>query len=215
VRDRVCDETAAPYLLDLSVSEVRSSVRLLESGTGTLTTELLGLGSSGVSDDQSLVVLKEHFLKLSLGLLVVVLLIVGEEGLGDGLADGEDLVGLTTTLNSHSDVDVFKLVTTDKEDGLEGLNSERLGLNKSEGLSVDSDGASTGGASGNGGRSLLLTESLNLFLVAHCALRRYVLCSRLTLIIINNHTPPYLNTLLIISFPSLSPPSVFISICIY
>jgi hypothetical protein len=25
-------------------------------------------------------------------------------------------------------------------------------------------------------------------------LRRYVVCSRLTLIIINNHVPPYLNT---------------------
>ncbi len=44
----------------------RSSVRLLESSTGALTTELLGLGSSGVSDDQGLVVLKEHFLELSL-----------------------------------------------------------------------------------------------------------------------------------------------------
>ena len=165
-------ETAS---ISLCLRFVRSSVRLLESGTGTLATELLGLGSSGVSDDQGLVVLKEHFLKLSLGLLIVVLLVVGEEGLGDGLADGEDLVGLTTTLNSHSDVDVFKLVTTDKEDGLKGLDSEGLGLNKSEGLAVDSNGASAGGASGNGGCGLLLTESLNLFLVAHCALRRFVL----------------------------------------
>ena len=69
----------------------------------------------------------------------MVLLIEGEEGLSDGLADGEDLVGLTTTLNSHSDVDVFKLVASDEEDGLEGLNTEGLGLNKSEGLSVNSD----------------------------------------------------------------------------
>ena len=44
----------------------RSSVRLLESGAGTLTTELLGLGSSGVSDNQGLVVLEEDLLKLSL-----------------------------------------------------------------------------------------------------------------------------------------------------
>ena len=43
-----------------------SSVRLLESGSGTLTTELLWLGSSGVSNDQSLVVLEEDFLELSL-----------------------------------------------------------------------------------------------------------------------------------------------------
>ena len=124
----------------------------------------------------------------------MVLLVEGEECLSDGLADGEDLVGLTTTLNSHSDVDVFKLVASDEEDGLEGLEAEGLGLNKSECLSVNSDGASALSAGGNGSCGLLLTESLNLFLVAHCALRRYVVCSRLTLIIINNHASPYLNT---------------------
>ena len=106
-----------------------SSVRLLESGSGTLTTELLGLASSGVSNDQGPVVLEEHFLELSLGLLIMVLLVEGKEGLGDGLADGEDLVAGTTTLDSDSDVDVFKLVTTDEEDGLECLHSEGLGLN--------------------------------------------------------------------------------------
>lgn len=171
-----------------------SSVRLLESGSGTLTTELLGLGSSGVGNDQGLVVLEEHFLELSLGLLIVVLLVVGEEGLGDGLADSEDLVGGTTTGNSDSDVDVFKLVTTDEEDGLVGLKSEGLGLNQTEGLAVDSDGTSSLSASGNSGSILLLTESLNLFLFAHCALQDILLCSKLTLIIINNVTPPYLNT---------------------
>ena len=104
----------------------------------------------------------------------MVLLIEGKDGLGDGLADGEHLVAGTTTLDSDSDVDVFKLVTTDEEDGLEGLNTERLGLNKTEGLSVNTDGTIAGGASGNSGGSLLLTESLNLFLFAHFALRRYM-----------------------------------------
>jgi hypothetical protein len=103
----------------------------------------------------------------------VVLLVEGEESLGDGLADGEHLVGGTTTLNSDSDVDVFKLVTTDEEDGLEGLDSEGLRLNQAESLAVNSDGASSLGASGNSGCVLLLTESLNLFLFAHFALRRY------------------------------------------
>ena len=125
----------------------------------------------------------------------MVLLVEGKKGLSDGLSDSEYLVGRTTTLNSHSDVDVFKLVTTDQEDGLEGLKSEGFGLKKSESLSVDSDGAGALSAGGYGSCGLLFTESLNLFLVAHCALRRYVLCSRLTLIIINNLTPPYLNTL--------------------
>jgi len=99
----------------------------------------------------------------------VILLVVGEEGLGDGLTDSEDLVGGTTTLNSHSDVDVFKLVASNEEDGLEDLNSKGFGLNKAKSLSVNSDGASALGAGGNGSCGLLLTESLNLFLVAHCA----------------------------------------------
>ena len=115
--------------LSEALKDCRSSVRLLESGSGTLTTELLGLASSGVSNDQGPVVLEEHFLELSLGLLIMVLLVEGKEGLGDGLADGEDLVAGTTTLDSDSDVDVFKLVTTDEEDGLECLHSEGLGLN--------------------------------------------------------------------------------------
>jgi hypothetical protein len=68
--------------------------------------------------------LKEDLLELSLGLLIMILLVVCEEGLGDGLTDSEDLVRLTTTLDSNSDVDVFKLVASDEEDGLEDLKSE-------------------------------------------------------------------------------------------
>jgi hypothetical protein len=66
------------------------------------------------------------------------------------LTDSEDLVGGTTTLNSHSDVDVFKLVASNEEDGLEDLNSKGFGLNKAESLSVNSDGASALSAGGNG-----------------------------------------------------------------
>ena len=104
----------------------------------------------------------------------MVLLIEGKEGLGDGLTDGEHLVAGTTTLDSDSDVDVFKLVTTDEEDGLECLDSKGLGLDQAESLSVNSDATSALSASGNSGSILLLTESLNLFLFAHCALRRYM-----------------------------------------
>ena len=103
----------------------------------------------------------------------MVLLVEGEETLSDGLSDGEDLVGGTTTLNSHSDVDVFKLVTTDEEDGLESLNSEGFRLNEAESLSVDSDAASALSDNSNSSCVLLLTESLNLFLFAHCLLLRY------------------------------------------
>lgn len=102
------------------------------------------------------------------------------------MSHSEDLVGLTTTLYSHSDVDVFKLVAADQENGLKSLNSEGFGLNEAERLSVDSDGASTASAGCASSRVFLLTESLNQSLLTHFA--RYMLCSRLTLIIINNVT---------------------------
>lgn len=148
---------------------IRSSVRLLESSPGTLSTELLGLASSGISNDEELVVLEEDFLELSLGLLIVVLLIVCEECLCDGLSHSEDLVGLTTTLYSHSDVDVFKLVAADQENGLESLNSEGFGLDEAERLSVDSDGASAACAGCASSCVFLSTEGLNQSLLAHFA----------------------------------------------
>ena len=70
----------------------------------------------------------------------MILLVESKETLGDGLADCENLVGGTTTTDSHSDVDVFKLVSTDEEDGLEGLQSEGFGLNEAEGFAVNTDG---------------------------------------------------------------------------
>ena len=57
----------------------RSSVRLLVSSSGTVTAELFGLHTSGVSYEQTLVVLNEKLLKLSLGGLVVVLLVVSDQ----------------------------------------------------------------------------------------------------------------------------------------
>ena len=55
----------------------KSSVRLLESGAGTGTAELLGLGSSGVGDEESTVEVDEGSLQLVLGVLVDVLAVVG------------------------------------------------------------------------------------------------------------------------------------------
>ena len=62
-------------------------------------------------------------------------------------------------MNSHSDVDVFKLVATDEEDGLEGLDSEGFGLDEAESLSVNTDAASAFSAGGNSGGVLLLPQS--------------------------------------------------------
>lgn len=99
----------------------RLSVGLLETGTGTLTTELLGLAAAVVGDQQGAVELDEGLLEHVLGVLVDELLVVGDEGLGDGLTDGVDLRGVTTTGDADTDVDVGELVEADDEEGLVDL----------------------------------------------------------------------------------------------
>lgn len=54
-------------------------------------------------------------------MLIDELLVVGDDGLGDGLADGVDLRGLTTTGDADADVDAGELVGTDDEEGLVDL----------------------------------------------------------------------------------------------
>ena len=56
-------------------------------------------------------------------MLVDVLLVVGDDGLGDGLADGVDLRGVTTTGDADADVDTGELVSADDQDGLVDLLS--------------------------------------------------------------------------------------------
>lgn len=85
---------------------MRLTVRLLVPGTGTGTTELLGLAPPVVGNEECAVVLDEGLLELVLGVLVHVLLVVGDDGLGNGLADGVDLRGVTTTGDADADVDI-------------------------------------------------------------------------------------------------------------
>ena len=81
------------------------TVRLLEPGPGAGTTELLGLAAAVVGDEESAVELDEGLLEEVLGVLIDVLLVVGDQGLGDGLTDGVDLRGVTTTGDTDADVD--------------------------------------------------------------------------------------------------------------
>jgi hypothetical protein len=82
----------------------RLTVRLLEAGTGTGTAELLGLATTVVGDEEGTVVLGQGLLEQVLAVLIDVLLVVGDQGLGDGLADGVDLRSVTTTGNADADV---------------------------------------------------------------------------------------------------------------
>lgn len=81
------------------------TVRFLATSTGTVTTELLGLRSSGVGDQKGAVVGDEQLTELEGRGGIVVLGVVGNERLGDGLADGVDLRSGTTTRNAQADVD--------------------------------------------------------------------------------------------------------------
>ena len=141
----------------------RSSIRLLVSGSSTVTAELLGLHTSGVSNEEALVVLDKQFLELSLCSLVVVLLVVGDEALRDGLADSDQLGSGTTAANAHADVQVLEALGAKEEDGLPHLETEGGWLEKLKGLAIDFDESSAGGAVGNSGRVLLSAEALNLF----------------------------------------------------
>ena len=126
-----------------------------------MTAELLGFAAAGVSDEEGLVVLEEEFLELTLAGLVVVLLVEGNNRLGNSLADGQNLAGGTTTLDAAADVQVLEAVGTEEENGLPDLHAEGNGLEQLDGLSVDLDGAVAGGGVRDGGGVLLAAEALH------------------------------------------------------
>lgn len=76
---------------------------------------------SRISNEESTVVGDESLLQLVLALLVNVLLVVGDNGLGYGLTDGVDLRDMTTTGDPDADVDVGELVESDDEQRLVDL----------------------------------------------------------------------------------------------
>ena len=145
--------------------KARSSVRFLVSSSGTFTSELLWLASSWVSGEKSLVVREEELLKLSLGGLILVLLGVGEDSLGDSESHGHALIHRTTTAHSNSDGQVLEFGGAEDEDWLENLGDHGLWLDKVKWLSVDSNESGTLLAQGNGGGVLLLSEGSYLFLL--------------------------------------------------
>jgi hypothetical protein len=84
----------------------RLTVRLLVPRARTGTAELLGLAPSVVGNEQCAVVLDESLLELVLRVLVDVLLVVGDDGFGNGLADGVDLRRVSTAGDADADVNI-------------------------------------------------------------------------------------------------------------
>lgn len=87
------------------------------------TSELLGLSPTVIGNEQVAVVLDKSSLQLVLGVLINVLLVVGDDGLGDSLTDGIDLRSVTTTGDTDTDIDTSKLVGTDDQERLVDLHS--------------------------------------------------------------------------------------------
>ena len=144
-----------------------------------MTTELLGLAAARVSDKEGLVVLDEEFLELTLHGLVVILLRVSDDSLGDGLTDGQNLRAGTTTTDADANVQVLEARSSEEEDGLHNFHSHRDRLHNVQRLSIDTNISSAGRARGNSRRVLLSSEGLHLleFLVRHLFFVRYSVLS--------------------------------------
>jgi hypothetical protein len=69
--------------------------------------------------------------------LINELLVVCDDRLGDGLTNSIYLRCVATAGNSDADIDACELVETNDEEGFVDLESQNLGLNKAERLSVD------------------------------------------------------------------------------
>lgn len=139
----------------------RLTVRLLEARAGTLTTELLGLASAVVGNEEGSVELDKSLLEEVLGVLIDKLLVVGDQGLGNGLSDGIDLAGMPSAAYAAADVYVGELVKANNKKRLVDLEAQDLGLDERERSSVDLDETAASLAVSNGGGGLLFTKTLH------------------------------------------------------
>ena len=137
------------------------TVGLLEPSTSTATTELLGLAAPGIGDEEGAIVPDEDVLDLLLGLLIDVLLVEGDEGLGDALADGVDLGGLPTAADADAHVHAGEAVAAKEKDGLEGLVAKDLRLHQLDGAPVHLDQAAPPFAVSHRHRRFLAAEALH------------------------------------------------------
>lgn len=123
--------------------------RTLVTGASTGTAELLGLATSVVGNKEGTVVRDEELLDVVLAVLIDELLVVGDNGLGDGLTDGVDLRSVSTTGDADTDVDTGELLEADDEERLVDLEAEDLRLHEVKGLAIDLEETATGLAVGN------------------------------------------------------------------
>ena len=132
----------------------------METRSRGSSSEFLWLASSWVSNKKSSIISDQDVLDLVLGSLINILLVESNDTLSDSLSDGVNLSGLSSTLNSNSDVKVGESLLSQKKDRLESLKSEDLRLKKLNWTSVDLDQTSSLLAESDGGGGLLSSEDL-------------------------------------------------------
>ena len=96
----------------------------MPASTSALSTELLGLHPTRISDDKGPVVLHELLLQLNGRLSVDVFRKVCDDGLSNSLADGVDLGGVSSSLDANTDVDGVKVLWTGDKNGLVDFEAE-------------------------------------------------------------------------------------------
>ena len=80
------------------------------------TSEFLGLSPTVIGNEEGTVILDQSTLELVLGVLVDVLLVVGDDRLGDSLTDSINLRSLTTTRDTDTDIDTSELVGSNDQE---------------------------------------------------------------------------------------------------
>ena len=115
--------------------------RFLPPGTSTSTTELLGLHPSRVRDQECPVVGDELLLQLNGAERIDVFRVVGNNGLGDGLADSVHLGCVSSSLDTDTDVNATEGVLAGNKDSFVDLETEDLRLEEVDGGAVNVDEA--------------------------------------------------------------------------
>lgn len=106
-----------------------------------MTAKLLGLTAPRVNDKKGSIVANKDVLDLLFALLVDILLVEGNDGLGYALAYGINLGGVASNLDTDVHVDPNKVVSSDEQDRLVGLEPKDLRLHKLDRVAIDLDKA--------------------------------------------------------------------------
>ena len=120
---------------------------------GQLDNSWLNTGCGNTFFPSQLALLTLHLATTAAGTLT--LLVVGDEGLGEGLPDGVDLGGVSAALDADPDVHVGEAVLAEEQEGLLELVLQGLGLNLVQGTPVHLDEAAPALAVSHGGGGFL------------------------------------------------------------